>query len=183
MKLSRTTLLLIVLGILIIAFANMSAAYSQQVSGQNQLNDELALARTRLGKLQPEPLSARQSELQGQLAQTLAEVDSAKAQLIQPLDSIDATDSLLSIAALSKVRVTSIASSGVIQEELNGLPATALLLNAKVEGKTPDLVAFISELNSSLPTGLVRSVEMSTGETPESSSARVQVAIYSYQGS
>lgn len=182
MKVSKTSLLLVVLGILIIAFANLSAMHSQQVSGQKLLDEELALARTRLDKIKLDELYVRQSDLMNELEETSAQVEASKNALSGPLDSIEVSSTLLDLAAQNSVRVTSITSSGVSPDDLEGIAASALNLTIRVEADLPELLAFVSALNNRFSTGLARSVDLSVAPALDRPSASINLAIYSYQG-
>ena len=184
MKISKTSWLLIVVGVFIIAMVGLGAVRYQQVNQQNQLNEELALAEMKLNEFKLEQLSDRQGELEEQLSQTISQLGAAKAIFSQPNGSIVTSGILFDIAEAYGVEVTEISSPGPTNGELEGIACSVLPLAARVEGDVPALINFITRLNSDLTTGVVKSAEISipeaTGE--EESSANIQLVIYSYQG-
>ena len=184
MKISKTSWLLIAIGVFIITMVSLGAVRYQQVNQQNQMNEELALAEMKLNEFQLEQLSDRQGELEEQLSQTISQLGAAKAILSQPNGSIAASGILFDIAEAYGVEVTEISSPGPTNDELEGIACSVLPLAARVEGNVPALINFITRLNSDLTTGVVKSAEISipeaTGE--EESSANIQLVIYSYQG-
>lgn len=184
MKLSKTSWLILTVGIAIITFASLGIAHSQQVHEQNQLNEELSLAERRLNGLQFEELSSQQAELEKQLSQTVSQLGAAKARLSQPAESIAASDALFDIAETCGVEVIEISSSGLSSGDLEGITCSVLPLTARVEGDVPNLISFVIKLNSDFMTGVVKSVDISVSEntTEERSSANIRLLIYTYQG-
>ncbi len=108
MKISKTSWLLIAIGVFIIAMVGLGAVRYQQINQQNQLNGELALAEMKLNEFQLEQLSDRQGELEEQLSQTISQLEAAKAMLSQPNGSIVTSGILFDIAEAYGVEVTEI---------------------------------------------------------------------------
>ena len=184
MKLSKTSWLLIGIGIFMIISVGLGVVRYQQIQQQNTLNEKLALAQSRLNGIQLERLSQRQEELEQQLSQTLSESETARTTLSQPIGSISISNTLFDIAEANSVEIIEISSSGLANEELAGITCAALPLTARVEGEVTDLVGFITKLNSDLVTSLVRSVDIRIPETTSEtkSTAYIQMVIYTYQG-
>lgn len=204
MKLSKTSWLILTIGIFIIIFSSLGMARSQQVHERNQLNEELSLAMWRLDEFQFEELSSRQEELEEQLSDVMAEFEAAKAVLSQPTGSIATSDTLFDIAKVCRVEVTEISSSDMVREDLEGITCFILPLTARVEGEIPNLIRFITKLNTDFSTGIVKSVEINIpevtedpGETGEESaegqsgeeepeveepSATIRLVLYTYRG-
>lgn len=202
MKLSKTSWLILTVGIFIIAFASVGFARSQRIHEQNQLHEELSLVELRLSKFQLEELASQQEELEKQLSQTMLQLETAKATLSQPTESITASDTLFDIAKTCGVEITEISSSGLTTGDLEGITCSVLSLTVRVEGNTSSLISFITTLNDTLTTGVVKSVEISIpaidregeqeGEEEEQEeeeekekekpSANIHLVIYTYQG-
>lgn len=185
MKLSKTSWLLLAVGIFIIAFVGLGAVHYQQVQQENRLDDELALAQLKLKGIKLEQLSYQQEELEKQLGQTISWSGTAKAILSQPIRSVATSETLFDTAAVYGVEVTEISSPGLASDELEGITGSVLALTVRVEGDVSDLISFIIKLNNNLTTGVVKSVEISVPETTSEgkSSANIQLVIYTYQGS
>ena len=184
MKLSKTSLLILTIGIFVIAFASLGAARSQKIHEQNQLGEEISLTGLRLSKLQLEELSSQQKELEERLSQTLSQFEAAKAMLSQPIRSIAASQSLFDIAKACGVEITGINSSGLTTEELEGTIYAVLPLAVKVEGDVSDLLSFITKLNDNLVTSTIKSAQISVSDIDgeERVSADIRLVIYTYQG-
>ena len=184
MKLSKTSWLLLTIGIFIITFAGLGVVRYQQVHEENRLNEEIALAEAKLNEFQLEQLSYQQGELEKQLSQATSQFETVKAMLSQPTGSIAVSGLLFDSAETYGVEVTELSSSGLVSDELEGVPCSILSLTARVEGDVSDLISFITELNGDLATGVVKSVEISIPGTTseEKSSANIQLVIYTYQG-
>jgi len=183
LKLSKTSWLLLTAGIFIITFASLGAVRYQQANQQNQLNEQLTLAEAKLNEFQIEQLSYQKGELEKQLSQANAQLRTAKDTLSQPTGSIATSGTLFDTAKAYGVEVTELSSSGLVSEELEGVPCSVLSLAVRVEGDVSDLIGFIAELNNDFMSGVVQSVEISIPETisEEEPSANIQLVIYTYQ--
>ena len=184
MKLRKTSLLIITIGIFIIAVIGLGTIRYQQIQQQNQLNEQLAQAQSRLGGVKLEQLSSRQAELEGQLSQATSQFEAVKAILSQPVGSVAASSILFDIAKAHGVEVTEMTSSGPVTESLEGVTCSVISLTAKVEGDVPNLVSFVAKLNSHFTTGVVKSITITIPETTseEKASASIEMVVYTYRG-
>ncbi|MFC1966511.1 hypothetical protein ACFLWI_06165 [Chloroflexota bacterium] len=183
LKLSRTTFLLLIAGVFIIASAGLGIFRSQQVDEQNQLSDKLVQTQASLSRIKPEQLSSRQTELESQLSLAISQFEAVKAVLSKPVVSTSAIGTLFDVANASGVEVTEMTSPGSSSEELEGITCSVISLTVKVEGDAPSLVDFLTKLNSLFTTGLVRSVTITVPEaTGEGrASANFQLVVYYHQ--
>ena len=186
MKLSRTSWLILTSGIFIVTLASLGIAHSQQLEEQELLGDNLSVAELRLGKLQTKELTSQREELEAQLSQATSQLETAKEDMRQPIESIDVTDSLFEIAEACYVTVIDISSSGSTTEKLAGIGCSALALTVRVEGDVPNLIDFVIKLNNDFTTGAVKSADIAIPETTDEKetrpSARIQLVVYAYQG-
>lgn len=184
MKLSKTSLLILTIGIFVIAFASLGTARSQKIHEQNQLYEEFSSAELRLSKVQLEELYSQQRGLEEWLSQILSQFEVAKAILSQPIRSITASQSLFDIAKACGVEITEVSSSGLTTDDLEGVICAVLPLAVKVEGDVSDLLNFITELNDNLATSTIKSAQISVSDTDgeEGASANIRLVIYTYQG-
>ena len=184
LKLGKTSWLLIIIGIIVIPLVSLSFIYYQQITRQNQLSEELALAQTKLNGFQFEQLSSRQGELEEQLNQAKSQLETTRCMFSQPNGGITTSNILFDVAEACGVAVTGISSPGLTVADLNGIPCSVLPLTAAVEGDVPALVGFVTELSNELTTGVVQSLEIIIPEAASSdnSSANIQLVIYSYEG-
>jgi len=184
-KLGKRSWLFIGIGLFLIVFVSLWMVYSQQNTVKKQLKEELNLAKTRLSSIQIEQLADRQSELEQQLEKTIAESEAARETLSRPMNSIIISDILFSTAEANSVNITEVSSSVASSVALEGVPCLALPITVKIEGEVNNLVAFITQLNNDLASGIVKSVNLDISQ-PESggkSAASIQMIIYRYEES
>jgi len=184
LKLSKTTWLIITAGVFIIALAGLGMVWSQQVQEQNQLKEQLASAQSRLSGVQTEQLSTRQTDLEEQLSQTTSQYEAVKAILSQPVGSITISSILFDIAEAHELEVTQMTSPGLTGGYFEGITCSVITLSATVEGDVPNLVNFITKVNSHLTTGVVKSITITIPETPngEKASANIELVVYTFSG-
>ena len=184
LKLSKTTLLVIAVGAFVIISATLGAAYSQRAGELNELNEKLALSQSNLQRVQLDKLSSEQKELEGQLTQATSQLEAVKAVLSQPVGSVAASNTLFSLAKSYELEVTEVTSPGPSSASLEEIACSAISLSARLEGEVPNLVSFVTELNTSLPTGVIKSMTITVPETTseEKASVDIQWVVYTYQG-
>jgi hypothetical protein len=184
LKLNRTSLLVLTAGVFIIALAGLGLVRSQQVSEQSQLNLELELIQSRLESIQPGQLSSKQEELESQLSQATSQFEAVTAILSQPAGSVTASSILFDVAKAHGLEVTEVTSPGPTSDSLEGVACSVTSLTARVEGDVPNLVSFITKLNSHFTTGVVKSITITIPETisGEKASADIQLVVYTHQG-
>ena len=81
------------------------------------------------------------------------------------------------------VEVLNLHSPSASEELFENVPCDVVLLEATIEGKVEDLVNFITQLNTVLTTGVIKSVNLSIPElgTGVKPTALVSLLIYNYQ--
>ena len=184
MKLSKMGWLILTIGICLIAFSSVGAARAQRIEEQNQLREELSVAKLKLNKISLKELSAEREKLEEELSQILSQFEDTKAKFPQLTDSIGASDMLFKLAKTCEVEILEIGSSGLTTERLEGMTISVLPLSLKAEGEIFSLISFITRLNEDLTTGIVKSAEiiipvaMEGGE--QEPSANIQLVIYTY---
>ena len=192
MKLGKTSLLILILGIFIIAFGSLGIARSQQVDQQSQLEDELSVAEKRLSNLQLKELHLQGQELEEEINQARTQLQAAKDVFSQSIESIDVTDSLFDIAEDCDVVINEINSSAITKGALGDITLPLVKLTLNVEGDVPNLISFVTKLNNDFITGVAESAEIgipgtsdneTQGEPEEAAkpTAIVRLIIYNYQ--
>ena len=185
MKPRKTRWPIVIVGILlVIVLGGLSTVHAQQVQEGNQLSGELSLVEQRLNSYQLSELSSQKAEMEKQLGQALAELETAKAALSQPTDSIAAIDALFGIAEACDVEIVKISLSGLAGDDLAGVTCSILPFAIEAEGDAPSLINFIIKLNGDLTNSVVNSAEISMNETDdmENPSTEINLVIYFYQG-
>lgn len=184
MKLSKTSWLVITIGIFVIFFAGLGVVRFQQVHEQNQLLGEITLAEQELDGFHREQLSSQEIELERQLDQATSQSEAVKAIFSQPIKSVAASSILFDMAEAYNLEVTEMSSLGPASDSLDGIDCSVISLTARVEGDVTNLVSFIIKLNSQLVTDVIRSItitfpEMDSGEM---ASVDIHMVFYTYQG-
>ncbi len=185
MKLGKRSWLAVAIGFFLIASISLWISYSQHAGERKQLKEDLGSVHSRLNSVQFEQLADRQSELEQQLEKTIAQSEVARETLSRPMNSIIISDILFSTAEANSVNITEISSLVASSVALEGVPCLALPLTAKIEGEVNNLVAFITQLNNDLASGIVKSVnlDISQAEGNGKSAASIQMVIYKYEES
>lgn len=160
MKLGKTSWLIIISSVVIVAFASLGMAHSSLVDELEQLDEELALAEMRLDKGQLQEVKTRKSELEQQLDLAEEEQHSAREEISVSNESIYVTDALFVIAQSCNVTINDIRSSDLSPEELAGVSCSAIQLSITAGGKVADLINFVTRLNTDFTTGIVNSADI-----------------------
>lgn len=185
MKLTKTSWLILSIGIFIVVVIGLGLTRSQQFHERDQLDEKLSIAEKRLNNLQVKDLREEQEALQGRLDESTRQLMAAKDSLRQPVESIDVTDEFFAVAYSCGVEVMSISSSGIKSEKLGDLACSVISLNARVTGEVSNLISFVIKLNNDFTSGVVKSAQMSIPETvyEGEASAGIQMVVYAYKGS
>lgn len=185
MKLSKKSWVFISIGLFLIGLVGLWTVYSQQSGVEKQLKEELALVNSKLNSIQLEQLANKPGELEQQLDKTLAQSETARETLSQPMNSIIISDILFSAAEANSVNITAISFSAANRVTLEGVPCLSLPVTASIKGGLNQLVDFVTELNSDYPIAEVNSfnvqIPYSAGNT--TLSASIQMVIYAYEES
>jgi len=184
LKLSKTSWLILTIGVFLVTLASLGITRSQQLHEQDQLNQELSVAKMRVAKFQLEQLSYQHEELEKQLGETISQLEAARTTLSQPNESIIISDALFEIARASNVEIIEVSSSVRTGGDLEGVTASELPLTIWAEGDVANLIDFVTRLNGDLTTGVVKSAKISIPETADEGkpSADIRLVVYSYQG-
>ena len=159
-KLSKTSLLILCVGVFVVVVASLGVARSQQLQEQGRLEEELNMVEMRLSQLEVTQLIKQQEELQWELDENIMQLTAAKDKLHQLIESIDVTDKFFEIAQSCNVTVMNISSSGIGSENLGDIACSAITLNAVVTGEVPNLISFVISLNDDFTTGIVKSAQI-----------------------
>jgi hypothetical protein len=182
-KLSKTSWLILAVGVFIVALAFLGITRSQQAQEQGRLEDELEMSQMSLANMQISDLQAELAALEQTAAQEQAELALAANALDETVVSVDVTDEFFSIASASGVIVINFSSSPISPNLYEGLGLSATSISAALEGALPNLIDFIEALHRGFTTGQIKMAQIdippsSSNETP---SASIQMTIYSYE--
>ena len=185
LKLSKTARLFLSIGIFVVITGSLGLTYSQQVQQQEQLDGELGIAEMRAGKLQIKDLQQQQEELQQKLDEATEALAVVKDTLRQPVASIDVVDEFYAIAYDCNIIISSISSTSIQQNELQGISCSMTTIPAVVSGELSDMINFVTSLNNDLSTGIVNSTQLYISEMEEgdeATTASLRLTVYSYEG-
>ena len=200
MKLSKTALTFLAIGILVVLAVSLLMAYFQEGQEQDRLSQELSAVQLLLAKqwvkFSSEEFPSQQSELENQLALAESQINSAKANLHQSLESIEITDAFFEIAEANEVEIVEIGNVEIVEtsppgwteEDTDEVSFSAMSLTVTIEGDVPNLVDFISELSERFPTSVYELTEIAIPEVAveeeevEQPSAKLKLYIHTYEG-
>jgi hypothetical protein len=193
MKLTRTTWLILALGVLVIAFASLFVVYSRQASQQKDLKSSLAEAKALFPQLasQIKNLEGQLAQRQSELAAALLNLSQAKAKFPPSVHSIDYYQRLLAIADDCDLNVMSLKASGPRQQKVDSATYLVTTFDVAVRGEMASILDFIHTLATSedftSATVTVVSINIpqpptGQGGIPQESEASISLDIYAYPG-
>jgi hypothetical protein len=159
-KLSKTGWLILSGGVFVVMLAGLGVTRSQQMGEQNRLNEELGLSETRLDKLDVTDLRRQLEDLGIKVEESQGQLEEARERLRQTVVSVDVTDEFFKIAEYSGVTVTSMSTSVIAPNELEGIGLQTIALSAQVEGDFEKIVDFVINLNNGYATGHVKTAQI-----------------------
>jgi hypothetical protein len=165
-KLTKTTWIALIVGIIVIAGFSLGWIYSGQNSEKNQLDSEIALANQKLSRITFDDLNTQKDQLTQQMDLINTQTEETKANLVSSEDSIDATDMILEDARNNNVDVVDMSSSGLSTESLADINADTLSISIKVVGSEQDIARFATSLGQIFPTCVVKTIQMERTPPP-----------------
>lgn len=183
MKVSKKVLIYIGIGTYIIAIAASGYILFGKLDEQSKVDEELTVAEDNIARTDVDRLSTQISELEGQLAQMTSESDTLMDLMSQDISNIRSSTIVFDVAGKNYVEVIDLNSLSAFSEVLANIPCNVVPLEAIVEGNVEDIVNFVTQLNTALTTGVIKSVnlnipEVDTGVKP---TATISLLIYNYQ--
>ena len=194
MKLSKSSWIILALGIVLIAGISLGMSRSQQAEQQKQLTEKLAQAKAKLATINIDELTGQKNRLTQQVEQYSTQTESVKQNLFAAEDDIEATDIILESARSFQVEVVTITSPGVAFGELQGTRCRILPMKIQLNGDIDKLADFIYNLSQIFPTSIIQEVRLNNEEpatsgagekqpaTAGTTSADISLVIYSYEG-
>ena len=193
MRLTRTSWLILALGVFVIAFVSLFVIYSRQASQQKDLKNSLAEAEARYPQLtsQIQTLQGQLAQRQSDLAAELSKLSAAKAKFPPSVQSIDYYQRLLAIADDCDLNVTSLTASGPRQQKADSVTYLVTTFNVAVRGEMTSILDFIHTLATSedFTSATVEVININIpqpptgqGGIPQESEASITMDIYAYPG-
>ena len=178
-NLSKTSWIILSVGVFIVVLAGLGVTYSQQLKKNSEANDELEVTEMRLGKFNIEELQQQESELLVLYNTLSSQYDSGKTTFQQPIESIDVIDRCYFIASLSNVEIFDIGTTDIKTGEFANLECEKIAISIMVRGELSDMVNFIININEGFSNGYIQSVQTVMGDSPHTF---IQIVVYSYRG-
>ena len=175
-KLSRVSQLLLLIGIFLVLFIPLLLINQQQGQKQDQLRATLANLQKALAA-EDNP----QAKLQAELEQLQTETESARATYPHPDSSPEILDSLLELAELNDIHITSTSVATSQPKEAIG-PVITVKLGLK--GQVPRFQNFLLALDERFPSSRVKQLSFTIAtEEGEEDTASLTIEIYCYEAS
>lgn len=209
MRLSKTALLVLGIGIFIIAFASLFTLSSGQSAEQEQLNEKLATAQGLLPKLvdEGEDLAGQLTQWEKRVTEATSLLNRSEARFPKSVDSIDYDQTLFQIADNCGLQVINITASEPAEKRVKNItyavtsfrvkvrseetpPSTVAAFESYIDATVRDILDFINEIATSEDFGnaTVKLVDMKKLEPPEDiiggetgPEAAVELTIYGFQ--
>ncbi|UCD09444.1 MAG: hypothetical protein JSU79_02035 [Dehalococcoidales bacterium] len=183
MKISKKALKYLGIGVYVIALAVSGYMLFGKLDEQSKVEEELTLAKDKLEMTDAERLSGQIAELEVQLAQITSESEILRDMMSEEKSQVVASTITFEVAGKNYVEVLDLNSKSSFSEVLENLPCDIVPIEAIVEGNVEDIVNFVIQLNTTITTGVIKSVnlnipEVGTGVKP---TATISLLIYNYQ--
>lgn len=176
-KLGRVSQLVLPIGIFLILLIPLMVINQQQPAKQLELKATLAnLQKVLAGETTPK------SKWEAELTQVQAETEAAKAAFPNPNRTPEIIDSLLQLAELNDIYVTStkVSSSKPVAKSIGPV----LTLEIGLKGQVPNFQNFLLALGDKLPTSQIKKVSFAiAGKESEEDTASITIDILCYEGS
>jgi hypothetical protein len=159
-KITKMSLVFLVIGIIAIAGTILGMTRSQQAAQQEDLQNRLMVAKKRLNSVNNQILIDQRDTLNRQIAAYSKQKDSAQHALTSPDDSISASDTILATAKLYGLEIKSISSSGVSNGTWDGSNFSMLPITIRVYGDLRTISDFVCDLSQEFPSSMIETVQL-----------------------
>jgi hypothetical protein len=183
LKISKKVLIYLGIGIYVIALATSGYMLFGKFDEQSKVDEELTLAMDNLERTDIDRLSAQISELEDQHNQITSQTDALTNMMSEKKTNVDASTITFDVAEKNYVEVLDLSSLSAFSEDLLNVPCNVVPLEAIIEGSVEDIVNFVTQLNTALTTGVIKSVKLNIpeGGTGVKPTATISLLIYNYQ--
>ena len=176
-KISKVSQLILILGILLIAFIGMFMVWRGQAGATESLKQNLEQARSTQTKLTQSP-PAKAADLESRIGSVEAELQTMKASFPEPDQSLEITENLFNLAKQCDLEVTDMATT-LIKKRIDKVEYQVLNLEVTLEGDVASMVGFVDKVKTELPTAEITSVSLNKAETVEElDTGEVELYIY-----
>jgi len=157
-KISKTTWLVLGIGIFVILMAMLIMNYRNQTAEQAGLNRQITSIKQQITKIPVAELTAKQTLLNKQLAENNTGIQAIKTSLTQPPHAGNVVSTLYSLAKVCNIEIEDIKSAGISSQKLEKISFSSLPLTVAVKGSVSDILAFTEKITSEYSTCIVNPV-------------------------
>jgi hypothetical protein len=194
MRLGRTALLVLGIGVFVIVFATLLVIYSRQSSQGGEMENSLAGAQTQLTKLilGRESLEDQLAEQQSNLAGAQALLSSAQGSFPTLEASIEYNEVLSELAEDYNLEVMSMEAEKPHEKEVEDITFLTTSFDVEVRGELNSIIGMVNAIatDERFASTTVEVVDIkipepaavTTGKAPEKPSAKIKLVGYSYGG-
>jgi hypothetical protein len=160
MKFTKTGLIIVIVGILVIAAACLGWIYSQKLEKQKQLETQLFEANKKLALITFDDVNLQKDQINQKIEKLNAQMASIKTRLITPEDSIDASNAILQEAKSHNIDILNIASPGASNTTMLGVTLNQLSIDIALVGNVQDIADFAVSLNERFPASIESLIQL-----------------------
>jgi len=204
MKISKTSWIVLLVGIFLIMSASIGWIYYQQLQQAKGIESEIAAARQALAVITFDNLNEQKAAINDEIENTNKAISDIQQDLYSEIYSINITELILSEAQGQDIAVKEMSSSGQTAALLGGIPFNSIKIDISLEGALIDIKTFVERLNERFPNSVTEYVQMDrldveteSEEDPESTptpipeietgamdlmKGKISLTIYSYEG-
>jgi Tfp pilus assembly protein PilO len=154
MKFTKTGLVIIIVGILVIAAACLGWIYSQKLDKQKQLDTQLAESNKKLALITFDDVNLQKDQINQKIAELNAQMASVITRLQTTEDSIDVTNAILQDAKSHNIDILNITSPGTANSDMSGITLQTLSIEIDLVGNPQDIANFAISLNERFPASI-----------------------------
>jgi hypothetical protein len=159
-KISKTSLIFLVVGILIISAVSLGFLSAQQNKEMREMQTKLDQAKMKLASFNDDDLPVKKDQVNQQIQRYNSQIADAKMNLVYSQDNIDTTNIILEDAKGYGVTIDQITSPGSGAEVIAATNCDTLSFNIQASGDVNSLAAFASSLSEKFPTSIVKVVQI-----------------------
>jgi hypothetical protein len=164
MKISKASLIILIIGILIIVACCLGWIYLQKLDQQKQLESNLEGAKKNLALIKYDDLNSQKDLLSQQIEELNNRLAATQDRLKSQEDSINATDAILEDAKSHGIDILNMRSQGKSKDSLSGIDFDALSIEVDFAGNIHDISNFAISLNEKFPTSIESLVQIDKSE-------------------
>ncbi len=176
LKLSRTTLWILTIAILVALLLSAGIVYARQQARHNELSQDLAQAQENFARYTRE-----KEDLEGRLSQAQAALSRQKDQFPASAEALEIQQDLLAAADFGQVTITTLSFSGPTAAASGGQTYQVYSVGLTVAGEVEALLHFIQMLGYWFPSATIGSVSLTTPDGGGVASMTLPLSIYTLE--